>query len=263
MRRKVSLILPAIALLLVGCQSELPYDAEEEVFLIGETSVTTGMVNTLFYAFENELYAENSELYGDDFWDEVVFTDPDMTYAEYEKEYIFYENTLNMFILSNLWEEDNSLSEDEIELINEYADSYMAQVSDETLDFLGVSEDEIYDLCKSCYCALLEREKISDEVSTVISEEEIRVITAFEAYFETESEAEEFIEGLDAGGDASSLSSGATRTLTENLTREDIEDEDFKEEIFSIKEGEHTGVYSTDEGYLVAVLTDSYQDDLS
>ncbi len=250
-------------LLLTGCESELPYDAEWEVFLIGETSVTTGMVNTLFYAFENELYEENSALYGDDFWNATVYEDPEITYAEYEKEYIFYENTLNMFILANLWSEDNTLSEEQISEISGYADSYMEQISDETLEFLGVSEDEIYTLCEACYLALLEQDEISEDVSTVISEEEIRVITVFEAYFETEEEATGFVSGLDEGGDASSLSSAATKTLTENLTREDIDNEDFLDEIFSIKEGEHTGIISTDEGYLVAVLTDSYQDEMS
>lgn len=263
MKYKLLLLAMLAAAILSGCAKKLPYDSTADVFLIGDTHVTTGMTNALFYAFEEQQNEQNQPLYGEQFWGMKCFENPDITYGEYEKEYIFYENIMNMFCLSKLWYGSNTLSAEEMEAVSGCAADYMAHLDQETIDFLGITQSDALALCEACYSALLMQQELSARTSVVISEEEIRVITVSEAYFETESAAEAYIAGLDEGQDADSLAASAKKYLTENLTKDEIENTAFRDAIFSVKEGMHTDVISTEDGYLVAILTDAFQDDLS
>lgn len=251
------------AAVLSGCTRKLPYNAASDVFLIEDTHVTRGMTNVLFYAFEKQQNDQNSSMYGEQFWELKCFENPDITYGAYEKEYIFYEDIMNMFCLSELWNASHTLSEEEISAVSECASEYLAGLKPDTVEFLGITENDALTLCKACYTAVLMQQELSAEVSAVISEEEIRVITVLEAYFETEEQAEAYIAGLDEGQDADSLSSSAKKYFQENLTREDIEDAAFRDAVFSVKEGMHTDVLFTEEGYMVAILKDAFQEELS
>lgn len=248
---------------LSGCSKHLPYDSTADVFLIEDTHVTIGMANTLFYAFEEQQNEQNQPLYGEQFWSLKCFENPDITYGEYEKEYIFYEDLMNMFCLSKLWNASHTLSSGETAAVSRCAADYMAGLDQETVDFLGITQSDALALCEACYSALLMQQELNAKTSVVISEEEIRVITVLEAYFATKDEAEAYISGLDEGQDADSLSASAKKYFQENLTRDEIEDTVFREAVFSVKEGMHTDIISTEEGYLVAILTDAFQDELS
>lgn len=250
-------------LLLCGCGKKLPYDSAADVFLIGDVHVTLGMMNALFYAFEEQQNVQNEPLYGGQFWDMVCFENPEITYGEYEKEYIFYENLMNMFCLSELWSASHTLSEEEMRAVSECASSYISGLDSETQTLLGITQEDALALCTACYTAILMQEELGREADLVISEEEIRVITVSEAYFETEEEAQAFAAGIDEGQDADSLSASAKQYLQENLTRDDIEDEAYCEAVFALRERERTDVLQTADGYLVAVLTDAFQDELS
>ncbi len=263
MKNKILVFLLVISFILSGCSQSLEYDIEQDVFLIDGVSVTVGMTNALFYAFEqqqNELY---QSLLSDEFWDTICFEDPAMTYAEYEKEYIFFENLINMFILANLWEDEHELEEDEMNIIEDYADSYISSLDETTLALLEITEDDALALSTACYEALLMREEIISETTITISEEEIRVASVLFVYFETEDEANEYISALEEGQDADSLTSMAASYYQRNVSREDIEDETVREAVFALKEGMYTDVLETSDGYLVAVLKDAYLDELS
>ncbi len=263
MKTKILMPLLITAAALSGCSKGHPYDAETDVFWIEGTKVSVGMTNALFYAFEEQQNSQNQPMFGDQFWNSVCFENPDMTYGEYEKEFVFFENLMNMFCLSKIWESSHTLSSEETELIARYAGDYMAGLDQETSQFLGLSQEDALALCEACYCALNMQQELGNQTSMVISEEEIRVVTVLEAYFQTREEAEAYISGLDEGQDPEILSSAAVRVSQENLTREEIESDSFREAVFSLREGMHTDVLGTEDGYLVAVLMDAFQDELS
>jgi hypothetical protein len=263
MKYKSLAVLLLVALPLSACAKKQPYDASTDVFLIEDTHVTVGMVNTLFYAFEQQENEQNQPLYGDQFWELQCFEDPDMSYGVYEKEYIFYEDLMNMFCLSALWQQEHELTEDQEEMLAKGVTDYMAGLDEQTKTLLSVSDQEVLTLYRTYYTARLMQQEIEEGMDSVISQEEIRVVTVFEAYFDDLQTAEEYIAGLEEGQDAEALAVTASSYTQENCSRDDISDSDVQSAIFSLKEGAHTEVLPTEQGYLVAVLLDAFQEELS
>ena len=87
------LILVTVLFTVSGCGEKLPYDASRDLFYINGTAIPAGTVRILFYAMQQQENEAYRDLYGEDFWNRRIYSDSDMTYAQYQKERVFYESS--------------------------------------------------------------------------------------------------------------------------------------------------------------------------
>lgn len=171
------------------------------------------------------------------------------------------------------------LSDSEKERLNAAAAEYFNSLSQETVELLDVSEDDILSLYISFYMSDKVYEKLTSDVDVEISDEEARVIqfgyimfstgttnAAGEKVAMTEQErqaaytkANEAMELLNSGSDFSTIANQYSDSQYTGgyLSRGEIH-EKLEEAVFELKSGEISKIIETEDGYYIMQCVSDY-----
>ena len=262
MKIKISLLLIISILLLCACgsSSEVKYD-ELPFMTVGDTSISIPAAKLYFYAFEKREEAAGAKTGGTP-WDRVIYSDGNITYADYVKEVLFYENLINSLALSAMFDEENELTSQEVSDVRNKASKFYDLIEESDKKALGLQLKDVEELLVLDLKSSLKEKEYLGEKEKALSEEEYRVCMVQKYIFESIDDAESFL-GSISGEKNEPDNSLAKDSLIINIDKQtDIPTEQIKD-IFGLKNGEFSKVYEEDDEYIVYLMLNVFDKDLS
>lgn len=172
--------------------------APNELFRIG--NVSCAMPEALVYLNNQKNQYEN--IYGIEMWDHAF---GDTTLEEYLKSQVLSQLAQMKSMVYLAKERDIALSEEDEQKAEKAASEYFASLSQEEIKLLGVDEDAVKSMYED-YCLAQEAyDKITEDVTVEVSDDESRVIQLDQIYVQEQSLAEELKGRLDQGEDFETL----------------------------------------------------------
>ena len=262
MKIKISLLLIISILLLCACgsSSEVKYD-ELPFMTVGDISISIPAAKLYFYAFEKREEAAGAKTGGTP-WDRVIYSDGNITYADYVKEVLFYENLINGLALAAMFDEGNELSSQEITDIQNKAAEFYEHIEENDKKMLGLSEKDVEELFILDIKSSKKEKEYLNGKEIALSEEEYRVCLVRKFLFESIDAAEYFTGSISEEKSEPDYSL-ATDSLIINIDKQtDIPSEQIKD-IFGLKNGELSQIYEEGDDYIVYLMLNVFDKDLS
>lgn len=157
-----------------------------------------------------------------------------------------------------------ALSEEELAAISEAAGEYYTSLSDEEIDYMGVSESDIgefyehYALAKKLYNSL------TSEVNEEVSDDEARVIEIMQIFVSDEGKAAEVNAKLQNGDDFATIANNYNEMPPIQITvsRDDLPKE-VEEVAFAMDNDQISGRITVDDGYYFIKCLNKYNEELT
>ena len=171
-----------------------------------------------------------------------------------------------------------ALSDSDSEKLKSAAKEYYESLSEETIELLGVTEEDVLSLYTSFYKADKVYEKLTSDVNPEISDEEARVIQVRYMLFPTcnidesgqkipleeqdkllvQQEAAEALKELDSGNDFSRVCAKYTgEAINAYISRDNIQ-EAIENVVFELESGQISPIIETSDGYYIFMSVSVY-----
>ena len=226
--------------------------APNELFRIG--NVSCAMPEALAYLNNQKNQYEN--IYGIEMWDHAF---GDTTLEEYLKSQVLSQLAQMKSMVYLAKERDIALSEEDEQKAEKAASEYFASLSQEEIKLLGVDEDAVKSMYED-YCLAQEAyDKITEDVTVEVSDDESRVIQLDQIYVQEQSLAEELKGRLDQGEDFETLAGTYSKApkVTVSVARGD-ESQEYEDVAFDLDNDEISDVFAADDGYYILKCLNTY-----
>ncbi|MCR5742621.1 MAG: hypothetical protein K6F92_02670 [Lachnospiraceae bacterium] len=254
MRRLTAFILSAA--ILTGCAAETEYDIDNTALVYNDMEISKETMNLFYnYAMQKENMAM-APIYGTSFWNEQV-SSSGTNYATYMHNTIFYNEVVNVLALCEVYDESGYDVVDEAAISDESARCF------EELSKAGI-ETSVTDV--NTFLTLIDKADYVRNLSVTdgeLSEEEYRVVTVYEAYFDRLSDARRFYKQLENGEGFLKILSDASEVITANYSRDSDITDIYKDILFKLKDGEYNGILETGDRYFIVYMAQTFNEELS
>lgn len=226
--------------------------APNELFRIG--NVSCAMPEALVYLNNQKNQYEN--IYGIEMWDHAF---GDTTLEEYLKSQVLSQLAQMKSMVYLAKEREIALSEEDEQKAEKAASEYFASLSQEEIKLLGVDEYAVKSMYED-YCLAQEAyDKITEDVTVEVSDDESRVIQLDQIYVQEQSLAEELKGRLDQGEDFETLAGTYSKApkVTVSVARGD-ESQEYEDVAFDLDNDEISDVFAADDGYYILKCLNTY-----
>lgn len=282
MKKRAVAWMLAAGMLLTGCGTgsakggDNAFTLEKDNKTVAEVSAEYAWLDTLSMKDTYESF------FGTEFWEE---TDEDgTTNAEYFKEELFNDLKMRKVVVLEAEKAGITLSDEEKDICQENAESYIDSITEETKELTGITVDTLAEYERDYAIYEKYEASIAEKENITVDEEALRQSDLFVLSFETveyndDGEAEEFDAKKKA--EVKKKADAAYKLLEEGKTMEEVaeandmdpeecmwvmgktaeEDQDeyydeaFEKAAFSLKEGEYSKVVEGMDGYYIIQMS--------
>ena len=271
MRKKIGMLVMAVSLFagtLSGCtigNTEFVLDVNNvgrnDVFSINGATCTKEEAKLYLCNYQN-LYGYE---YGIDLWQHDFGDIPEEeTLAYYVKEVTLME-LANVFCMNQLAEEQELvLTDEEKEFVSKAAEEYYASLSKEELKYIGMNKGDLEDYYERYALAQKFYSSLTQGVNEEVSDDEARVVRVQQVFLKSEADAKIIVEKLNEGIDFQTLA--ATYNETEQVERHiarGMYPDEVEKIVFSMENGEVSGMIAAEDGYYFIRCVDKFVKDLT
>lgn len=257
--------------------------AEEPTAKTDATILTVGDVKVpynevmVYVLLLKELYEPN---FTDVIWDYKL--DTGITFGEMAKEEVLNQIIQLKIMTMEAQNLETALTDDELIEIENYANEYLAGITEEDREKYGITYDTVFGVCKDNYLSEKVFDVVTMNVDTSISDEEAKQVTVWQIAVSTSSE--------DKNGDVIALSdeekeaalSKAKKLLKKVKKEEDFytfalsnsddsiveytigkgdKSDEYIDAAFALEEGKISKVIEDESGYYILYCVDSFNED--
>ena len=231
----------------------------DEIFKLSGEPCSTGQIMLILMAEKNRYEAD----FGSDIW-QYNNDSLDINLEDEIKEKV--KNQLSQLKTIELLGKEYKilLSDDEKELIKTAAHEYYSGLTDKEKELMNVTEEDVQALYTSFNIADKLYYKLTKDITIEVSDEEARVIKCKYIYIniaqnnalETATTVHEL---LTAGNDFNSIAKqySSNEEIDIQLSRNTVYNE-FKEEVFSLKQGQISNIVTNEKGYYIFLCVSDY-----
>ncbi len=266
-RHKIGIWLCVVFAFLLGGCSTFSNVNENTFLLYNNQEVTTGEGYTVFLSLQamyNEMYGTQ---YGSDFWEGEFFSDAEISFRTYVKEYVYYEEWMKLLALNELAEEEKiTIAGDQNEELQAMAQTFYEGISARDRSRYDIQVEDVYQVMLWYSLAQAYIEALAKEVDLEVSDEEARVYEVYVYQNSTRENAEYFMKSLEEGAGffetAATLSSNSTVIyyISQNST-------ELPAEVISkgmaLSENDTTDILEADGYYYVVKMVNDYQAEMT
>lgn len=271
MKKKLGILVVVLSLLttmLTGCtigNTEFVLDmnavGRNDVFSINGEECTKEEARLYLCNYQN-LYGNE---YGIDLW-EHDFKDmaQEDTLEAYVKNVTLFE-LATIMCMSQLAEElEVSLTDEELELVNDAANEYYDSLSWAEKSYMSMDKNELKKFYKKYALAQKVYNTLTQGVNEEVSDDEARVIRIQQIYVTDADTAKTVRDKLESGVDFATVASAynEAKSVEINLSR-GIYDEVVEDAAYRLEDGEYSDMITAEDGYYFIKCLDKYDEELT
>lgn len=189
-------------------------------------------------------------LYGNEYGVDLFGTDESSDVEQYIKDVSIDEITRIYCMVSIAQEKEISLTDNELNAVEDAAQEYYESLSDDEIDFMGVGKSDIksayenYALAQKLYNSLIK------DVDTEVSDDDARVMHILKIFVASKESADAVSQKIAAGEDFSTIASSMSEdTETDLYVAKGTLAEKVEDVAFDLSDGQVSEMIQTDDGY--------------
>ncbi len=209
-----------------GKKDDGKFDGTKTLLTLGEDKVSVGAANFRAKYTQAETYKMYTQYFGmsGTMFDQVTNTESGGTFGETLKESVLSDLKRDMVIRQHAEEYGVSLTDEDKKAIDEAAQSYIDGNSQEVLDKIGASKEDIVSLLELQTIQSMMMDPIVKDVDTEISDEECRMSSlTYVSLTVPEETASSGVESVETAVEPVADAAGDTTSGTESVAEEPAE----------------------------------------
>lgn len=157
-----------------------------------------------------------------------------------------------------------ALTEEEMAQAGEAAKEYYASLSQEEIEYLGVTESDILEYYSHYALARKLYQSLTSSVNEEVSDDEARVIEMMQIFVRDGTKASEVAARLENGDDFASVANNYNQlsAIQVTVSRDELPEE-VEQVAFQLDDGETSGKIETDGGYYFVKCLNKYNEELT
>ena len=157
-----------------------------------------------------------------------------------------------------------ALTEEEMAQAGEAAKEYYASLSQEEIEYLGVTESDILEYYSHYALARKLYQSLTSSVNEEVSDDEARVIEMMQIFVRDGTKASEVAARLENGDDFASVANNYNQlsAIQVTVSRDELPEE-VEQVAFQLDDGEISGKIETDGGYYFVKCLNKYNEELT
>lgn len=157
-----------------------------------------------------------------------------------------------------------ALTEEEMAQAGEAAKEYYASLSQEEIEYLGVTESDILEYYSHYALARKLYQSLTSSVNEEVSDDEARVIEMMQIFVRDGTKASEVAAKLENGDDFASVANNYNQlsAIQVTVSRDELPEE-VEQVAFQLDDGEISGKIETDGGYYFVKCLNKYNEELT
>lgn len=157
-----------------------------------------------------------------------------------------------------------ALTEEEMAQAGEAAKEYYASLSQEEIEYLGVTESDILEYYSHYALARKLYQSLTSSVNEEVSDDEARVIEIMQIFVRDGTKASEVAARLENGDDFASVANNYNQlsAIQVTVSRDELPEE-VEQVAFQLDDGEISGKIETDGGYYFVKCLNKYNEELT
>lgn len=243
-----------VALLLGGCGESVPMTSE-----VREAEGYTDGQIMLVVATEKNRY---SEVYSDQVW-QIPMDQEGTTFQEYLLEQVrhFLEEVKIMNLMAD--QQEIMLTNQEQERLQELTKDFYESLTEADLSYIGISQEEVYQLYLEYYRAGRLVEELTKDVDLEISDSEAKVIVVQEIQVSDHEEAQKLhtqvmTEGVDFASLARAVSQGEQ---VQKMVGRKERSQEYEDVVFQLSEGEIGPIIREGDSFFIVKCIQDYDEE--
>lgn len=262
-RLRVAVCVLCMSLLLGGCRignREIVVSGtltDKQVFKINKTACGLKEARVYLTNYQN-IYGT---AYGIDLWKHDFGENSLEKYVkDITLEKLAYVVTMDLLAES----QGVALTEEEMAQAGEAAKEYYASLSQEEIEYLGVTESDILEYYSHYALARKLYQSLTSSVNEEVSDDEARVIEMMQIFVRDGTKASEVAARLENGDDFASVANNYNQlsAIQVTVSRDELPEE-VEQVAFQLDDGEISGKIETDGGYYFVKCLNKYNEELT
>ncbi len=262
-RLRVAVCVLCMSLLLGGCRignREIVVSGtltDKQVFKINKTACGLKEARVYLTNYQN-IYGT---AYGIDLWKHDFGENSLEKYVkDITLEKLAYVVTMDLLAES----QGVALTEEEMAQAGEAAKEYYASLSQEEIEYLGVTESDILEYYSHYALARKLYQSLTSSVNEEVSDDEARVIEMMQIFVRDGTKAAEVAARLENGDDFASVANNYNQlsAIQVTVSRDELPEE-VEQVAFQLDDGEISGKIETDGGYYFVKCLNKYNEELT
>lgn len=223
-----------------------------QLFKVGSSVCT--LPEAMIYVMDCQNQYES--VYGVEMWEHDF---GGVTLEEYVKETIVSQLASMKAVTLLAKDYDVELSSSEEALVEQAAQEYYGGLSEEEIDYMDLSLDDVKGLYGEHVLSRKVYEEITRDVNTEVSDDEARIITVQQIQLDSMESAQDVLERLEEGKEFLTLASAYSRDSQITLTFGRGEKEAaYEEAAFELENDQVSGIIETEDGYYILKCIDNF-----